>query len=117
MARVAPFKQIYSELEQYIATNKVVLYLRFDEDPSLPKELHSRSFLLNTSVAANKKKQKVGVIMVVEQRGPNQVPFMSLHSVIDKKDMRMTVQFFGADKLSDANVDVMLNAIKAFISK
>lgn len=117
MARVAPFKQIFSALEKHITDNKALPVLQFDNDDSLPKELQGRHFLFNTSVGANPKKQKVGVIMVVEQRGTMQVPFMSLHSVIDKKDMRMTVQFFGADKLSDAQVDTMLNAIKAYIGK
>ena len=118
MARVAPFKQIYSELEQYIATNKVVPYLKFDEDPAIPEELRNRQFLFNTGVGANQKKQKVGVIMVVEQHGPHQVPFISMHSVIDKKDMRMSIQRFGSGNLlADSSIDVMLNAIKAFINK
>lgn len=115
MARTAPFKQIHTALQDYIERNKVILHMAFDEDPSVPKELHSRRFMFNTSVGKNQKKQNVGVIMVIEQKGPSQVPFMSMHSVIDKKDMRMTVQFFGADKLSDANVDFLLNGIKAFV--
>jgi len=115
MARTAPFKQVYTALQTYIETNKVVLQQAFGDEDVVPKELHGRRFLFNTSVGKNEKKQNVGVILVVEQRGPSQVPFFSMHSVIDKKDMRMTVQFFGADKLTDTSVDFILNGIKAYV--
>lgn len=115
MAKVAPFKQIHNDLMDFVMKQSIIPALIFDDNQSIPEPLRNRQFLFNAGAGKNVKKQNVIVIMVLEQKGAKQEPLFTAHTLADKKDMRMTVMFHGADKLSDDNVDVLINGIKAYI--
>lgn len=115
MAKVAPFKQIHSDLMDFVMKQSIIPALIFDDNPNVPEPLRNRQFLFNAGASKNVKKQNVIVIMVLEQKGTQQRPLFTAHAWVDKKDMRMTVMFRGADKLSDDNVDVLINGIKTYI--
>lgn len=115
IVKKSPFNKTYDALFQFIHEQGIIPALIFDQEESIPAVLRGRHFLFNCSTGKDLKKQKVNVIMVVEQKGSVQQPFMTAHSVAGKKDMRMTVMFHGADKLEDDLVDVLITGVKTYV--
>lgn len=102
------FKDIHTDLTDYMAGRKEYPVVSFEDTESIPRQLRGKMFMFAAHTGKDQKKKTQLGIMVLEQKGIVQEPVCALTALDKAKDRRFRVQYQGKLLLLDEEVNLLL---------